>query len=89
MNDRYKQIFSVGVVDDQMPASMVAGECENMNAAMLAGMLVSMLESVLSRIEDSKQIEFEKNTVDLFNYMVDARHPYTSVIPISDLEKDD
>jgi hypothetical protein len=89
MNDRYKQVFSVGVLDGEMPASMVSGHIDNMNPAILAGMLISVLDSVLTTIDDSRQIEFEKSTVDLFNYMIDARHAYTSVIPLSDLEKDD
>ena len=52
-------VFEVGIVNNEMPA------CRQINTASLdpattAGMCVSIIDFVISKIEDNKQIEYSK-----------------------------
>lgn len=46
--------------------------------AIVAGMCVSIIDFTVSKIEDSKQIEFEKEILNLFNFIAQNRHGITS-----------
>jgi hypothetical protein len=50
----------------------------SIDPAIAAGMCVSIVDSIISKIEDSKQIEFEKEMISLFNFIVENRHGITS-----------
>jgi hypothetical protein len=70
-------VFEVGIADNEMPA------CRQINTTrldptMVAGMCVSIIDFVISNIPDKDQIEFEKETLDLFNFIVENRHTITS-----------
>jgi len=70
-------VFEVGIVNNEMPA------CRQINTASLdpattAGMCVSIIDFVISKIEDNKQIEFEKEILNLFNFIVENRRSITS-----------
>lgn len=78
-------VFEVGIVDDALPA------CRQVNTASLdpaiaAGMCVSIIDFMISKIEDHKQIDFEKEVVRLFNEMVENRHDFTSQLGEDDFD---
>ena len=52
-------VFEVGVVNDEMPACRQLNTA-SLDPAMVAGMCVSIVDFVVSKVEDSKQIDFEK-----------------------------
>jgi len=70
-------VFEVGVVNDEMPACRQINTAK-IDPAIVAGMCVSIIDFTVSKIEDSKQIEFEKEILDLFNFIVENRHSVTS-----------
>lgn len=70
-------VFEVGVVNDEMPACRQINTAK-LDPAIVAGMCVSIIDFTVSKIEDSKQIEFEKEILNLFNFIVENRHSVTS-----------
>lgn len=70
-------VFEVGVVNDEMPACRQINTAK-IDPAIVAGMCVSIIDFTVSKIEDSKQIEFEKEILNLFNFIVENRHSVTS-----------
>ena len=47
---------------------------------MIAGMCVSIIDFMISRLEDHKQVEFEKEIINLFNLIVENRHDFTNKV---------
>lgn len=70
-------VFEVGITNDDMPACRQLNRA-SIDPAIAAGMCVSIVDSIISKIEDSKQIEFEKEMISLFNFIVENRHGITS-----------
>ena len=70
-------VFEVGVVNDEMPACRQINTAK-IDPAIVAGMCVSIIDFTVSKIEDSKQIEFEKEILNLFNFIAQNRHGITS-----------
>jgi len=75
----FTPIFEVGLANEDMPACRQINTAQ-IDPAILAGMCISILESVISKLPDESQIEFEEETAKLFNYMIDARHEYVSTV---------
>jgi hypothetical protein len=74
-------IFEVGLANEDMPACRQVHTAQ-IDPAILAGMCISILDSVISKLSDESQINFEEETAKLFNYMLDARHGYVSTIKL-------
>lgn len=72
-------IFEVGLANEDMPACRQVHTAQ-IDPAILAGMCISILDSVISKLPDESQINFEEETAKLFNYMIDSRHGYVSTI---------
>ena len=72
-------IFEVGLTNEDMPACRQVNTAQ-IDPAILAGMCISIIDSVISKIPDEDQISFEEETGKLFNYMIDARHGYVSTV---------
>jgi hypothetical protein len=72
-------IFEVGLANEDMPACRQINTAQ-IDPAILAGMCISIIDSVISKIPDEDQISFEEETSKLFNYMIDARHGYVSTV---------
>jgi hypothetical protein len=72
-------IFEVGLANEDMPACRQINTAQ-IDPAILAGMCISILDSVISKLPDESQISFEEETANLFNYMVDSRHGYVSTV---------
>jgi hypothetical protein len=72
-------VFEVGLANEDMPACRQINTAK-IDPAILAGMCISILDSVISKLADESQIAFEEETAKLFNYMVDSRHGYVSTI---------
>jgi hypothetical protein len=52
----------------------------SLDPAMIAGMCVSIIDFMISRLEDHKQVEFEKEIINLFNLIVENRHDFTNKV---------
>jgi hypothetical protein len=50
-------------------------------------MCVSIIDFMVSRLEDHKQLEFEKEILNLFNLMVENRHDFTSKVDDFEVEQ--
>jgi len=79
-------VFEVGIVDQELPA------CRQINTASLdpatvAGMCVSIIDFMVSKLEDHKQLEFEKEILNLFNLIVENRHDFTSKVDDFEVEQ--
>lgn len=72
-------IFEVGLANEDMPACRQINTAQ-IDPAILAGMCISILDSVISKLPDESQISFEEETASLFNYMIDSRHGYVSTV---------
>lgn len=72
-------VFEVGFANEDMPACRQLRTAE-IDPAILAGMCISILDSVISKLPDESQIDFEEETAKLFNYMIDSRHGYVSTV---------
>jgi len=73
----FNPVFEVGLANDELPACRQINTAK-LDPAIVAGMCVSIIDFTISKIEDSKQIEFEKEILNLFNYIVENRHGITS-----------
>ncbi len=76
-NTSFSPVFEVGVVNDEMPACRQINTA-SLDPAMIAGMCVSIIDFMISRLEDHKQLEFEKEIINLFNLIVENRHNFTN-----------
>jgi hypothetical protein len=70
-------VFEVGIVNDEMPACRQISTAK-IDPAIVAGMCASIIDFTISKLEDSKQIEFEREILNLFNFIVENRHAVTS-----------
>jgi len=73
----FTPVFEVGLANEELPACRQINTAK-LDPAIVAGMCVSIIDFTISKIEDSKQIEFEKEILNLFNYIVENRHGITS-----------
>jgi hypothetical protein len=71
--------FVLGLVNEDTPACSQI-DSVSIDPAILAGLCVSLIDSVISKLPDEKQIEFEEQTAKLISYMIDNRHEYVSTI---------
>jgi hypothetical protein len=79
-------VFEVGIVDEQMPACRQINTA-SLDPAIVAGMCVSIIDFMVSKLEDHKQLEFEKEILNLFNLIVENRHDFTSKVDDFEVEK--
>jgi len=78
-------VFEVGIVNDEMPACRQINTA-SLDPAIVAGMCVSIIDFMVSRIEDHKQLEFEKEILNLFNLIVENRHNFTNKVDDFEVE---
>lgn len=81
----FNPVFEVGLANEELPACRQVNTAK-LDPAIVAGMCVSIIDFTISKIEDSKQIEFEKEILNLFNYIVENRHGITSRTEHFDVE---
>lgn len=60
-----------------------------LDAAVVAGSMIAILEAVLSQLDDCDQIETEQEILTLFAAMVQERHAFVHKEPLEDDEDDD
>jgi len=70
-------VFEVGIVNEELPACRQINTA-SLDPAIVAGMCVSIIDFMISRLEDHKQLEFEKEIINLFNLIVENRHDFTN-----------
>ena len=78
-------VFEVGIVDQELPACRQINTA-SLDPAIVAGMCVSIIDFMVSKLEDHKQLEFEKEILNLFNLIVENRHDYTNQISEDDFD---
>ncbi len=59
----------------------------SLDPAIVAGMCVSIIDFMVSKLEDHKQLEFEKEILNLFNLIVENRHDFTSKVDDFEVEQ--
>jgi hypothetical protein len=79
-------VFEVGIVDEQMPACRQINTA-SLDPAIVAGMCVSIIDFMVSKLEDHKQLEFEKEILNLFNLIAENRHDFTSKVDDFEVEQ--
>ncbi len=79
-------VFEVGIVDEQLPACRQINTA-SLDPAIVAGMCVSIIDFMVSKLEDHKQLEFEKEILNLFNLIVENRHDFTSKVDDFEVEQ--
>jgi hypothetical protein len=79
-------VFEVGIVDEQLPACRQINTA-SLDPAIVAGMCVSIIDFMVSKLEDHKQLEFEKEILNLFNLIVENRHNFTSKVDDFEVEQ--
>ena len=58
-------VFEVGIVNEELPACRQINTA-SLDPAIVAGMCVSIIDFMVSKLEDHKQLEFEKEILNLF-----------------------
>lgn len=79
-------VFEVGIVDQELPACRQVNTA-SLDPAIVAGMCVSIIDFMVSKLEDHKQLEFEKEILNLFNLIVENRHDFTSKVDDFEVEQ--
>jgi hypothetical protein len=79
-------VFEVGIVDEQLPACRQINTA-SLDPAIVAGMCVSIIDFMVSKLEDHKQLEFEKEILNLFNLIVENRHDFTNKVDDFEVEQ--
>jgi hypothetical protein len=79
-------VFEVGIVDQELPACRQINTA-SLDPAIVAGMCVSIIDFMVSKLEDHKQLEFEKEILNLFNLIVENRHDFTSKVDDFEVEQ--
>lgn len=79
-------VFEVGIVNEELPACRQINTA-SLDPAIVAGMCVSIIDFMVSRLEDHKQLEFEKEILNLFNLIVENRHDFTSKVDDFEVEQ--
>ena len=82
-SEDFKPCFIIGTVADDTPACSQVGDLD-INPAILAGFCVSLIDAVISKLPDEKQIEFESSTSKLLLYMLENRHDYVSTVKVEE-----
>ena len=78
-------VFEVGIVNQELPACRQINTA-SLDPAIVAGMCVSIIDFMVSKLEDHKQLEFEKEILNLFNLIVESRHDFTSKVDDFEVE---
>ncbi len=78
-------VFEVGIVNEELPACRQINTA-SLDPAIVAGMCVSIIDFMVSKLEDHKQLEFEKEILNLFNLIVENRHDFTSKVDNFEVE---
>jgi hypothetical protein len=79
-------VFEVGIVNNEMPACRQVNSA-SLDPAIIAGMCVSIIDFMISKLEDHKQLEFEKEILNLFNLIIENRHSFTSKVDDFEVEQ--
>ena len=79
-------VFEVGIVNNEMPACRQVNSA-SLDPAIIAGMCVSIIDFMVSKLEDYKQLEFEKEILNLFNLIIENRHSFTSKVDDFEVEQ--
>jgi hypothetical protein len=79
-------VFEVGIVDEHLPACRQINTA-SLDPAIVAGMCVSIIDFMVSKLEDHKQLEFEKEILNLFNLIVENRHDFTRKVDDFEVEQ--
>ena len=79
-------VFEVGIVNQELPACRQVNTA-SLDPAIVAGMCVSIIDFMVSKLEDHKQLEFEKEILNLFNLIVENRHDFTSKVDDFEVEQ--
>jgi len=87
--DEFTTIFKILIRNhgDQV-GCCIASDFE-MDSAVVAGAMISILEAVLSQLDDCDQIETEQEIVTLFTEMLDERHAFVTKETLEDEEDED
>ena len=87
--DEFTTIFKILMRNhgDQV-GCCIASDFE-MDAAVVAGSMISILEAVLSQLDDCEQIETEQEIITLFTKMLDERHAFVTKESLEDEEDED
>ena len=78
-------VFEVGIVNQELPACRQINTA-SLDPAIVAGMCVSIIDFMVSKLEDHKQLEFEKEILNLFNLIVENRHDFTNKVDDFEVE---
>jgi len=82
----FNPVFEVGLANDELPACRQINTAK-LDPAIVAGMCVSIIDFMVSKLEDHKQLEFEKEILNLFNLIVENRHDFTSKVDDFEVEQ--
>lgn len=86
-DSKFSPAFAVGLFNGDTPACTQVKNID-VTPPIVAGMCVSMIDYIVSKLSDEKQIEFEEQTIKLFNYMMENRHEYVSTMPFRNQEEE-
>ena len=66
------------------PAALVLDDINNVKftSQALAGLLASVVDCIVNQISEDKQIDFEKDTLKIFNRIVKHRHEHVEKMKI-------
>ena len=78
-------VFEVGLANEQMPACRQVNTA-SLDPAIVAGMCVSIVDFMVSKLEDHKQLEFEQEILNLFNFIIENRHDFTNKVENFEVE---
>jgi hypothetical protein len=85
----YKQIFEILLRNQgEQVGCYIASDFE-LDAAVVAGSMIAILEAVLSQLNDCDQIGTEQEILALFAEMVQERHAFVHKETLDDDEYDD
>ena len=74
--DKYVPLYEIGLIEPNMnPAVKVASKFA-VCPTMLAALMVTLFETAIKDVEESKQIDFEKNFHKSFKLLMKTRHDY-------------
>jgi len=81
MHNDVLKLATIGLYKNKFPCTLLHDDMDA-SPALLAALCVSLFESYITRVEDSKQITYEKNFKNAFKKMLKDRHQYTSMVEI-------
>ena len=75
---QFKRIFEIYLKEQEDHVGCKVSNEFELDASIIAGSMIAILEAVLSQLDDSEQIEFEKEVVELFHVMLPGRFDFLS-----------